>query len=119
MLAGRVGRDDDIAPALCQPFAQLSGIVGAVGDQARGGRHPAQNLAEADQIMGLARSEAERQGAAPVIRQGVNLGRPSAARSSDGVGIVPPFAPAAERWALMCVLSADVVPMTPLEPVRT
>ena len=69
--------------------------------------------------MRLARGQAERDGASEVIGQGVNLGRPSAARSADGVGEVPPFAPAAERCALTDVLSALVVPITPEEPDKT
>lgn len=69
--------------------------------------------------MRLARCEAQRQGPAGLVGQGVNLGRPSAARSADGIGIVPPFAPDAERCALMWELSAEVVPITPLDPDRT
>jgi hypothetical protein len=55
---------------------------------------------------------------AVLIGQGVNLSRPSAARSADGVPEVPPFAPAAERCALTWVESTAAAPITPLEPVR-
>ena len=41
--------------------------------------------------------------AADVIGQGVDLGRLPAARTANGVIERPPFAPAAERWALMYV----------------
>ena len=119
MLARRVRRDDDLAAPLGQPVAQLAGIIGAVGDQDLRGRDPREDVAEADQIVRLAGRE--RQGERPARRvgQGMNLGRPSAARSPDGIGEVPPFAPAAERCALMWVLSAEVVPTTPLDPVST
>jgi hypothetical protein len=35
----------------------------------------------------------------------MQLRRPAAARSSDRLGVSPPFPPPAERCALMCVLS--------------
>jgi hypothetical protein len=49
----------------------------------------------------------------------MNLGRPSAARSPDRVGELPPFVPLAERCALTDVLSALVVLITPEEPDNT
>ena len=38
---------------------------------------------------------------ADIIGQRVDFGRLPAARAADGVVEGPPFAPAAERWALM------------------
>ena len=53
------------------------------------------------------------------IGQRVELAGAAAARASDGVEASPPFAPAAERWTLMWVLSTEAVtpPITPVEPV--
>jgi hypothetical protein len=39
--------------------------------------------------------------AADIVGQRVDFGRLSAARAPDGIVEGPPFAPAAERWALM------------------
>lgn len=41
-----------------------------------------------------------------------------AARAADRLLAVPPFASAAERWALICVESIDIVPIRPVEPVK-
>jgi hypothetical protein len=117
VLACRIGWDHSLAASVCQPVAQLAGVVGAIGDQTLWGRHAPQDVAEADEVMNLARCQAEGQRPTVFVGQGMNLGRPSAARPADGIGKVPPFAPAAERCTLMCVLSAEVVPTTPLEPV--
>jgi len=118
MLAGWIGRDDRLAAALGQPIAELAGVVGTVGDQLpRRGDAPEQRR-HADQIVGLPGGEAEGQRPSGMIGYGVNFGRPSAARSADGVLEVPPFAPAAERCALMWVESTAVVLTTPLEPLR-
>jgi len=56
--------------------------------------------------------------AAVGVGQGVDFRRPPAARAADGLAEGPPFPPAAERCALMCVLSIATVPMTPVEPVK-
>jgi hypothetical protein len=57
-----------------------------------------------------------RRGAA-IIAQRVDFGRAPTARGANGVMTSPPFAPAAERWALMCVEFTEPV-NTPLDPVR-
>ena len=117
MLAGWIGRDDRFAASLRQPIAEFAGIVGPIGDQPPGCGDAPQKGRNADQIVDLAGGEYESQGTARVIGQGMNFGRPSAARSADGVREVPPFAPAAERCAVTCVESTAVVLMTPLDPV--
>jgi hypothetical protein len=119
VFAGRVWRDDGLAAALRQPVAQPAGIVGAVGEQAARGRDAGQKLRHTGQVMRLAGRQAERDGASDIVGQGVNLGRPSAARSPDGLRELPPFPPEAERCALTEVLSALVVPITPEEPDKT
>lgn len=118
MLARRIGRDDSLAAALGEPVSELGGIVGPVGDQAPRGGNALQEGRRADQIVGLAGGESEGKGAAGGVGYGMNFGRPSAARSPDGVFEVPPFAPAAERWALTWVESTAVVLMMPLDPLR-
>ena len=69
--------------------------------------------------MGLAGRHDEGQGPAKGVGYGMNLSRPSAARSPDGLGEVPPFAPAAERCALTWVESIAVVLTKPLDPLKS
>ena len=96
------------------------GIVAAIGKK---GCDPildhAEQRSEALHIVRLARRQTERDRSSNLVRQGMNLGRPSAARAPDRMGILPPFAPLAERCALMEVLSALVVPITPEDPDKT
>jgi hypothetical protein len=47
----------------------------------------------------------------------MDLGGAPAPRVADRLGEGPPFAPAAERCALMWVLSIDTVAVMPVEPV--
>ena len=100
VFAGRVRWDDGLAAAFGQPVPKLSGVVGTVGDQPTWGRNTIQQSLRPGQVVSLARRHDERERPAGDVGQRMNLGRPSAARSSDGVGEVPPFAPAAERCAL-------------------
>src|SRR4051794_10548169 len=48
----------------------------------------------------------------------MDLGGAPASRVADGLDERPFCAPAAERWALMWVLSIDTVAVIPVEPVR-
>lgn len=119
MLAGGIWWNDGLTPSLGEPIAQPPRVIGAVREQAARGWNARQQLGHAGQIMRLARRQAKGDGPARCVGQGMNLGRPSAARSSDGLPIFPPFPPDAERCALTDVLSALVVPTTPEEPDKT
>lgn len=119
MLARRIGRDDRFTAPFSQPVAKHLGIVGPVGNQAFWHRRLFQQLGSARQVVGLSRGQGKRKGPAFFIRQGMNFSRPSAPRSADGLCKVPPFAPDAERWALMWVESTAVVETMPLDPLRT
>lgn len=119
MLAGGVWRDDRFATTLGQPTAQPPRIVGAVRKQAARGRDARQKRGNTGQIMRLARRQAKRNGPARLVGQGMNLGRPSTARSSNCLCRLPPFPPLAERCALIEVLSALVVLTTPEDPDKT
>lgn len=116
-LARRVGRDHGLAAPRGEPVAELVGIIGAIRDQRARQRRAFQQGAGADEIVAIARRDREGDGTAVLIGYGVNFSRPSAARSSDGVGEGPPFPPAAERCALTCVESIDAEETTPLDPV--
>ena len=118
MLAGWVWRDDRLTSAFGQPVAQLCGVIGPVGQELLRGWNALEKHGCTDQIMRLAWREREGDGAAQRIGYGMNFSRPSAARATDGLFEVPPFAPAAERCALMWVESTAVVDTTTLLPVR-
>lgn len=100
VLAGWIWRDDSLAAALGQPVSELFGVIGAVGYELTGRGNARQKRGCPDQVMGLAGCQSEGDGPARSVGQGMNFGRPSAARPADGVLEIPPFAPAADRCAL-------------------
>ncbi len=118
VFAGWIWWNDGLASSLGQPVPELSGIVGAIGDQLAGCWDAPQQGRSAVQIVGLPRRHCEGERPAGMVGYGVNFGRPSAARSPDGLFEGPPFAPAAERCALTCVESTAVMLTTPLDPLR-
>lgn len=119
MLARRVGRDDRFTSSLSQPVAKCLGIVGPFGNQAVWHARLFQKLSSTRKIVGVSRGQSKCKGPAHLIRQGMNFSRPSAPRSADGLCKVPPFAPDAERCALMWVESTAVVETMPLDPLNT
>lgn len=88
----------------------MVGVVAAVGDQAlyRTGLLE-QGAGDAD-VVDIAGTQQQDPGAPQAIGQGVELARLAAAREAERLGVGPPFAPPAERWALMWVLSIIVRP---------
>jgi len=117
MLASRVWRDDSPDAAFCQPIAQAPCVISAVGEQSTRQADRRQEFAGSGEIMAVAGRDQECQRTPQIVRQRVDFGRAPAARAADRVVESPPFAPAAERWTLMCVLSIDIVPTVPVEPV--
>ena len=67
--------------------------------------------------MGVARRNNECERAPQIICQRMDFGHAPAARAADRVVEGPPFAPAAERSALMYVELIAIVPTMPVEPV--
>jgi hypothetical protein len=61
------------------------------------GRHLFQERGSRRAIGYLAAGQQERDGPAITVGQRVNLGCPSAARATDGLTVLPPFAPEAKR----------------------
>ena len=118
MLSGRIWRDHRFGTAFGKPIAQASGVVGTICDQARRARQQSQQSSSAIEIVSIAGGELEAERPPSIIRQCVDLRRAAAARAPDGVVEGPPFAPAAERWALMCVESIAAVPTMPVDPVN-
>ena len=99
-------------------MAQAIGVVSLVGDEALDGADCRDQRRRKRDVVGIARREQKDMRAALNVGQGVDFRRSPAARAADGLAKGPPFPPAAERWALMCVLSIATVPMRPVEPVK-
>jgi len=117
MLAGWVGRNHCFDAAVGQPITKAVGVVSPVGEQPSRRSDCRQQIACGRQIMAIAGCDQEGDGAPSVLGQGMDFCGAPAARATNRLLEVPPFAPAAARWALMCVESIDIVPMRPVEPV--
>ena len=118
MLAGRIGRDHRLDTAPCQPIPQAVSVVCSVSEQPTRRRNRRQQFARRWQVMTIAGCDQEGDRPAAILGQRVDFGRAPTARAADRLLEVPPFAPAAERWALMWVESMDIVPIWPVEPVK-
>lgn len=117
MFAGWVGWDHSLDAALGQPIPKAIGVIGAVGQELSWWRDSRQKIASGRQVVTIAGCDQEGDGSAAIFSQRVDFGGAAATRAADRLFEVPPFAPAAERWALMWVESIDIVPIRPLEPV--
>ncbi len=94
------------------------GVVAAIGNEpieAPGGR--LDQLRRHGHVVDVAGREHQQARPALGIGQSVELAGAAAARDAYGLRESPPFAPPAERCALMCVASMATVPHTPLWPV--
>ncbi len=79
VLSGRIGRDDSLGAALLEPLSKPSRVVGSVSDQLTWRGNERQQVKRTVQVMGIARRQREGDGPAARIRQGVDLGRATAA----------------------------------------
>ena len=118
MLAGWIWRDDRLDLSLCEFLAQAVGVVGPVGENTLGSMAHCEQAPRPDEVVDVAGRDQQDMRASYVIGQCVDFGRLSAARATDGVVEGPPFAPAAERWALMYVESTEAAPYIPVDPVN-
>jgi hypothetical protein len=118
VLAGWIGRDDGFDAVPCQPVAQAVGVIGSISKQTARRCDGWQKFACGGEVMTVAGCDQEGERAAAILGQRVDFGGAAAARAADRLLEVPPFAPAAERWALMWVESIDIVPTRPVEPVK-
>lgn len=101
MLPGGIGRNDGLDAAFSQSLSQTIGVVGAIGQQGFGQRPDGQQPAGAFEVVDVAGSDQQHTRPAIAVGQRVDFGGLPAARATDGIVEGPPFAPAAERWALM------------------
>jgi len=116
VLARGIGWDDWLCSLLREPAAQARRIIGAIGQQLVAGTAYGQQRPGAGEIVGIAGRQDKGDGSAKIVAQRVDFRRSPAARGANGMMTSPPFAPAAERCALMWVESTDPV-NTPVEPV--
>lgn len=109
--------DDRLGPACGDQGADGVCVVATVGDQAGEGAGRIDQRSGHGHVVDIAGGELENARATLLVGQSVELGRTSTARGADSLEEGPPFAPAAERWVLMCVASIATVPQMPLCPV--
>lgn len=118
-LGARRGRGNDSQDlALGEALAEVIGVIAAVGDQAADRQAMIEQIGCHGDIVDVASAEQQHARAPLSVGQPVELRCPAAARPADRLREGPPFAPPAERWALMWVLSIAAVPITGLWPVR-
>lgn len=116
MFARWIWRDDRFGAAKGKPIAQTARVIGAVGEQPMARAPDSEKGSGTFEIVGISRRNREGDGPPAIIGQRVDFRRPTAARGANGMMTSPPFAPAAERCALMCVESTAPV-NTSLDPV--
>ena len=117
MFAGWIGRDNGLGAACAEPMTQLAGIIGSIGEKALRTGDRIKELVSRDEVVSIAGRDLEGDGSTAIIRQGMDFGRAPPARAADGAPEGPPFAPAAERFALTWLESMAIVPTLPVEPV--
>jgi len=92
-----LGRDVGCGAAVLDLGADGVGIVALIAVQDFGPRHGVEQDIGGDAVCYLATGQQERDRAAETVGQGVDFGRPSAARATDRLTEFPPFPPAAQR----------------------
>lgn len=82
-------------------------VISLVAMQDRRTGHPFEQGVGRDAIRNLATGQQEGDGATGEVRQGMDFRGPAAPRTTDGLAALPPFPPAAQRWALTAELSIN------------
>src|SRR5579872_717784 len=104
-IAGCRRGDDGLDPAIGQEAAQVVCVVGLVGEQLSDRSGALDQLRSDGDVVDVSRGQDEDARPAFPVRERVELARPAAARGPERLLKGPPFPPAAERCALMWVLS--------------
>ena len=117
-LAGRVVGDDGLGAAFDEEAAQPVAVIGGIGDQPGWWRQSADEGERDRGIAALARGELNGQRPARAIDSQMDLSRSPATRAAYGLEVSPPLPPAADRCALMCVLSSKSSAGGPPEAAR-
>ena len=103
--AGRVIGNDRTGSSLNEEEPQGIAVIGGIGSAETTGRQGFEQAYGDGSIATLSGCYFNRDGAAATIDNSMDFCRSAASRATDGLGIRPPFPPAAERWALAIVLS--------------
>lgn len=83
----------------------MIGVVASIGDQPGYWSGPLQQGAGDADVVDVAGGQQQDARSALAVTQRVELAGLAAARLAERLEVGPPFAPPAERWALMWVLS--------------
>jgi hypothetical protein len=108
--ARRAGRDDGLGAALGNQLADGVAVVAAVGDEPAERPEGGQQRRCGRRIGSITGGQQDQSRPAGLVGGGVQLAGPAASRGAEGLLERPPFPPAAERCALMCVLSIAANP---------
>ena len=104
------GRDDGLGAPLGNQPADGIAVVAAVGDKAPKRPEGSQQRRCGRRIGGVAGGQQDPSWPSCFVGRGVQLAGPPAARGAERLLESPPFPPAAERCALMWVLSIAASP---------
>lgn len=100
VLATRSGGDDDRGTLFGQAFSKVVGVIAAIGQQ--GPEAPCvvhQGMGHGD-VVAVSRADEQDSRPSEFVHQAMDLGGSPASRQPYALEEGPPFAPAAERWAL-------------------
>ena len=92
--------NDGAGAKVAQGLAQAVGIVALVAEQVSHTPRAFEQRRRGLYVADIAGGQHQRVGAAQHIGQGMDLGCPAAARTTDRLRLAPPFPPNAERWVL-------------------
>ena len=110
-MRARCGRGyDGFDPALGEQAPQVVGVVGFIGEQLADRAGSLDELCSDRDVVGIAGRQDEDARTPLFVGKRVELARAAAARRPERLLEGPPFPPAAERCALMCVLSIIAAP---------
>jgi hypothetical protein len=93
-----------------EKLAQVIGVVGSIGQETRDRSCGVNQVSSHGDVVGIAGAQQKNPRPADFVGQPMELGGSPPSGTAYGLGEVPPFAPAAERWALMWVASMDAEP---------
>jgi hypothetical protein len=97
--------NDWLCSLLVQLLAQFGAVVSFVAEQAFGWLRSADEPFGDRTVVGFTAGQQNSDQATLSICECVNLRIPPSARAANSLFLLPPFPPAAERWALTCVES--------------
>lgn len=116
--ARRAWRDDGLRTARCDQLTNGVAVISAIGDEAFERAQCFNECRRVGYVRGVAGCQKDEPRTALLVGRRVEFAGTSAPGRANRLTEGPPFAPAAERWALTCVASMAKEPKTGLRPVR-